>query len=106
MLNSARAALLSAGMPEDKLPKTHSGLISAFGEHVVKSGNVDAEFGRFMNKVEGFRLRADYTGVELDLPIAKEALSGAERFVHSVERAFGLQAVSAEAKPSNDVTSG
>lgn len=96
MLNSARAALLSAGVPEDKLPKTHSGLISAFGEHVVKSGKMDPEFGRSMNKTEGLRLRADYTGVELDPVTAEEALSDAERFVQSVEHAFGLQPISAK----------
>lgn len=79
MLNSARAALLSAGVPEDKLPKTHSGLISAFGEHFVKSGKVAPEFGRSMNKAEGLRLRADYTGVELDPATAEEAVLDAER---------------------------
>lgn len=96
MLNSAQAALLSTGLPEDKLPKTHSGLISAFGEHVVKSGKMDAEFGRSLNKAEGLRLRADYTGVDLDVATAEEAISKAEHFVQSVERAFGLKSISAE----------
>lgn len=99
MLNAARAGLLSAGVPEDKLPKTHAGLISAFGERVVKSGKVDAEFGRSMNKAEGLRLRADYTGVELDAATAEEALADAGRFVQSVERAFGLQSIPVEAAP-------
>lgn len=99
MLNSAQAALLSVGVPEDKLPKTHSGLIAAFGEHLVKSGKVEREFGRSMNKAEGLRLRADYTGVELDPATAEEALADAERFVQSVERAFGLEPISAEAMP-------
>lgn len=106
MLNSARAALLRAGVPEDKLPKTHSGLISAFGEHVVKPGKVEPEFGRFMNKAEGLRLRADYTGVELDRATAEEALADAERFVQSVGRAFGFQPMSAEAMPSADRAAG
>lgn len=102
MLNAARAGLLSAGIPEDGLPKTHSGLISVFGEHVVKSGKVDPEFGRSMNKAEGLRLRADYTGVELDPTTAEETVVDAERFVQSVERAFGLQPTSAEAIASED----
>jgi uncharacterized protein (UPF0332 family) len=54
MPNAAQAALLSAGIPEDKLPKTHSGLIAAFGQHVVKTGKVESEFGRSLNKTEGF----------------------------------------------------
>lgn len=102
VLNAARAGLLSAGVPEDKLPKTHSGLISAFGERVVKSGKVEPELGRFMNKAEGLRLRADYTGVELDTATAEETLTDAGRFVRSVERAFGLQSMSAEPAPGTD----
>lgn len=58
MVNAAQAALLSSGVPEDKLPRTHSGLISAFGEQAVKSGKVDAEFGRAIRKTESLRLRA------------------------------------------------
>lgn len=104
MLNAAQAALLSAGVSEDKLPKTHSGLISAFGQHVVKSGQVGSEFGRSLNKAEGLRLRADYTGVELDRATAEAALIEAERFTQSVERAFGLQPMSAEAAPTEDRT--
>lgn len=100
MVNAAQAALLSSGVPEDKLPRTHSGLISAFGERAVKSGKVDPEFGRAIRKTESLRLRADYTGVELDLVAAENALAGAERFVQSVEHAFGLQPISAEAPPS------
>lgn len=91
MVNAAQAALLSSGVPEDALPKTHSGLISAFGERAVKSGKVDPELGRAIRKTESLRLRADYTGVELDLTAAEKALAGAERFVQSVEQAFGLQ---------------
>lgn len=99
MVSSAQAALLSSGVPEDKLPRTHAGLISAFGERVVKSGKVGAEFGRSMNKTEGLRLRADYTGEQLDLETTEQALADAERFVQSVEQAFGLQSISAEAVP-------
>lgn len=104
MLNATQAALLSAGVSEDKLPKTHSGLISAFGQHVVKSGKVDPEFGRSLNKVEGLRLRADYTGVELDRATAEQALVDAQRFTQSVERAFGLQLLAAEAISTRDGT--
>ena len=100
MVNAAQAALLSSGVPEDKLPRTHSGLISAFGEHVVKSGKVDSEFGRAISKTESLRLRADYMGMELDRATAEKALAGAERFVQSVERAFGLHPISAEALQS------
>jgi len=100
MVNSAQAALLSSGVPEDRLPRTHSGLISAFGEHAVKSGKVHPDLGRTISKTESLRLRADYTGVELDLATAEKTLKGAENFVQSVEHAFGLELHSREAAPS------
>lgn len=108
MANAAQAALLSSGVPEDKLPRTHSGLISAFGEQAVKSGKVDPEFGRAISKTESLRLRADYTGVELDLATAEKALAGAERFVQAVEHVYGLQSASAnvEAEPHAGVKKG
>lgn len=100
MLNAAQAALLSTGVPEDKLPKTHSGLISAFGQNIVKNGKVAPEIGRSINKTESLRLQADYMGVELDPARAEKAVADAERFVQSVERAFGWQPVSAEPAPA------
>lgn len=86
MINAAQAALLSSGVAEDKLPKTHSGLIAAFGEQAVKSGKVDPEFGRLISKTESLRLRADYLGVELDSAAAEKAPTGAERFVKEAAR--------------------
>ena len=43
MFDAARAALLVAGAPvEAEVARTHSGLISAFSLHLVKSGRVRA----------------------------------------------------------------
>jgi uncharacterized protein (UPF0332 family) len=64
MVNMAQAALLSSGVAEDKLPRTHSGLIAAFGERAIKSGKVDPEFGRAISKTESLRLRADYMAAQ------------------------------------------
>ena len=38
MFDIARAALLSDGVREDELPRTHSGLIGSFSKHAVLSG--------------------------------------------------------------------
>ena len=43
MFNVARAGLLSAGVPEGDLPRTHRGLIEAFRIHAVQTGRVDAD---------------------------------------------------------------
>ncbi len=41
MFDISRAALLSAGVREDELPRTHSGLIGSFSKHAVLSGRID-----------------------------------------------------------------
>ena len=39
MFDAARAALLASGAPvQPDIGKTHSGLIAAFGQHLVKNG--------------------------------------------------------------------
>ena len=43
MFDIARAALLRAGVAEDKLPRTHNGVIDAFRQHAVQSGQIDRE---------------------------------------------------------------
>jgi len=63
---------------------------------------MDPEFGRSLSKAEGVRLRADYTGAELDPATAREAISDAERSVQSVEQAFGLHSVSTEVAPGKN----
>ena len=61
MFDAARAALLASGAPVPaEIAKTHSGLISAFSLHLVKTGRVPVEFGKSLNKAEELRLIADY----------------------------------------------
>jgi uncharacterized protein (UPF0332 family) len=43
MFGFAQAALLRAGVTEDKLPRTHSGVIEAFRHHAVQSGKIDRQ---------------------------------------------------------------
>ena len=66
MFNVAQAALLSIGVSEEQLPKTHRGLIAAFGQHAVQSGRVDAGIGGVLGRTETLRLKADYTGTEIE----------------------------------------
>lgn len=75
MFNAARVALLSTGMTEDALPRTHRGLIAAFGQHAVQSGKVDAETASALSRTEAVRLKADYTGIEIDVSAASSKRS-------------------------------
>ena len=62
MFDIARAALLSAGVREDELPRTHSGLIGSFSKHAVLSGRIDQKLFAALGRTESLRLIADYTG--------------------------------------------
>jgi len=61
MYDAARAALLASGAPvEPEIAKTHTGLISAFSLHMVKTSRVPVELGKAFNRAEELRLMADY----------------------------------------------
>lgn len=50
MFDIARAALLRAGVTEDKLPRTHSGVIEAFRNHAVESGQIDRQLAAQLSR--------------------------------------------------------
>jgi uncharacterized protein (UPF0332 family) len=106
MFDIARAALLSSGIPEHKLPRTHSGVIAAFGRRAVQSGAIDAELARSLSRTEGLRLRADYTGTQIDPKKAADTVAEAEAFVATVERTFELGAPHLEADRDHDKPKG
>lgn len=81
MFDIARAALLSAGIREDDLPRTHSGLIGSFSKHAVPSGRIDQKSLAALGRAESLRLIADYTGTPLDAKTAADTVLRAEAFV-------------------------
>ena len=78
---ASEGALLSVGETRSK----HSGVISAFGQLVVKGGGLDAAIGAALRKL--FELRNDAVdnavGVEKEMAVA--AIADAERFVAAVD---------------------
>lgn len=94
MFDIARAALLRAGVAEDKLPRTHSGVIEAFRSHAVESGKIDRQLATQLSRTESLRIKADYTGTEIELSEAKEVVRNAEHFVQTVEGVFSLDSSS------------
>src|SRR5258708_34804129 len=104
MFDIGRAALLRAGVTEDKLPRTHSGVIEAFRSHAVQSGQIDRQLATQLNRTESLRIKADYTGTEIELTEATEVVQNAELFVQTVERVFRLDE-SSSAKEYENPTS-
>lgn len=91
MFDAARAALIASGAPiEPEIAKTHSGLISAFSLHLVKTKRVEVELGKSLNKVEDLRLIADYKGDPLDHKDAEWAVGQAVRFVEAMSSIFNI----------------
>jgi uncharacterized protein (UPF0332 family) len=87
MFDAARAALLSINAPvPSEVARTHSGLITAFSLHLVKSGRIAIEHGRSLNKVEDLRLIADYRGDPVTLENAAWALEQANNFLIAVQQ--------------------
>lgn len=82
MFDAARAALFAsdASVQSEEI-RTHSGLISAFSLHLVKTGHIPLDLGRALNKVEELRLIADYRGDSVDSDKAAWAVDQAKVFV-------------------------
>lgn len=70
------------------MANTHSGLISAFSLHLVKTGRLPVELGKSLNRAAEIRLVADYTGEEVTADKARWAIEKAASFVSVVQREF------------------
>ena len=93
MFDAARAALLASGALADlNIGRTHSGLISAFSLHLVKTGRVPVELGKSLNKVEELRLVADYKGDPIENENAAWAVKQAQIFVETMQTTFMTKA--------------
>ena len=89
MFDAAKAALLkSVSGIDPTVGKTHSGLISAFGLHMVKTGLVPVEVGRAFNRAHDIRQAADYTGDMIEPDDVNQLLRDATDFVALVKVNF------------------
>lgn len=86
MFDAARAALLACNAPvESENARTHRGLISAFGQYVVKPGRLPVVFGKSLNRAHEIRLLADYSGDPVDAKDADELVRHATEFVLAIK---------------------
>lgn len=76
----AEAALLAL----DETRSKHSGVISAFGQMVVRTGGVDPETGATLRRLFELRSAATYGAAEVTAEAGLRALTDAERFVAAV----------------------
>lgn len=86
MFDAARAALLaSEALIDLDMCRTHSGLISIFSLHLVKTGRISVEMGKSLNKVEELRLVADYKGDPIEHENAAWAVNQAQMFIRAMQ---------------------
>lgn len=89
MFEAAKFAINRANVPvKAEQIRTHGGLITAFGLHLVKNGIMPLDQGKSLNRVEELRLIADYRGESLSPAEARMAIDMAEAFMHAIEERF------------------
>lgn len=81
---AANALLATKGLERSK----HSGVISAFRQHFVKTGVIEPEFSDFYGEAMGERHAGDYELEPLDYATASRNLEHAEKFVDRIEQAL------------------
>ena len=84
MHNAARGALFAARQRELSRAKTHSGVISAFSEHLVKTGQIDQIYSRSLAIESNRRQLSDYEGDAISAEAAKESITSATAFVAAI----------------------
>lgn len=86
---AANALLATKGLQRSK----HSGVISAFRQHFVKTGLVEPEFSDVYGQAMDERHNADYELAPLTLQTAAENVDHAERFVQRIEEILSEQEI-------------
>ena len=82
-LHAAKAALLSKGIETS----SHRGVLSMFGLHLVKSGDIEIEYAKMLAVEKEDREIGDYDiTVEISEERAEERVEEAEKFVERIKR--------------------
>lgn len=77
---AANALLTTEGLERSK----HSGVISAFRQHFVKTGVIEPEFSDFYGEAMGERHVGDYELEPLDYATASRNLEHADKFIDRI----------------------
>jgi len=87
MFHATRALLFSKGMNA----KTHKGVISLFGEKIVKQGIMSEEYADMLRKAFDLRQKSDYEiYTETSVELVKEVIKNAEQFIERVKELVAI----------------
>jgi uncharacterized protein (UPF0332 family) len=79
---AATAALMAVG----EIPATRTGVVSAFGRHVVSDGGLDRDAGRGLRRLFEDSNDIDYALAEATEPAAQRSIEDAEQLIYAAER--------------------
>ncbi|MGH9845659.1 MAG: HEPN domain-containing protein [Blastocatellia bacterium] len=98
MFYVASALLLGKGLSFSK----HGSLLAAFGQHLVKTGEIDARLHRYLIDAEDNRITGDYsTQSSLTQPEIASMISQAEEFIALADRMLGPTPTANDPSPSD-----
>ncbi|MBM3143509.1 MAG: HEPN domain-containing protein [Chloroflexi bacterium] len=84
----AASALLAS---KDIYRSKHAGVVSAFGEYLVKPGLIEKEYGKAFGNAFSSRLVSDYDMItSVEKTGAEAILNNANRFVRRAEKYLGM----------------
>ncbi|HIC88064.1 MAG TPA: HEPN domain-containing protein [Anaerolineae bacterium] len=99
MFYASTALLGSRGLWRSK----HQGIIAAFGEHFVKPGLIEPEYGRVLNDAFHARLDSDYApSPDPNAKAVRQLLENAQAFVERIVRFLGAQDDNDTTDPSTE----
>jgi uncharacterized protein (UPF0332 family) len=105
MFNAAHLALFALQIEDVRAPiKTRSELIAKFGEHLVRTGHLPAEYGEALNAVQRSRQIADYNGEPIELDKAAWSVERADAFVAAVRASCESHDLQTPDPPHNGVS--
>lgn len=86
MFYAAEALLLSKELAFSK----HSAVISAFGQHFVKTGLLPAELHAYFREAFDKRTKGDYAVEEVEIEDAKRIIMHGDRFLREINSLISL----------------
>ena len=83
MFNIAKALLIKKGFK----PKTHTGVISLFGQEYVLKNSFDRKISKYLSSTQSLREAADYDAIDdIDETIAHACINKAELFIEEAKK--------------------
>lgn len=85
--DTASALLISKGL----FAKTHSGVVTLFGLHFIKTDLIPAKFARFFRQAKIAREEADYEALKkFTKEETQKIIESAKKFIDYVEKEFAI----------------